>query len=386
MGGRLLIAMVAGEASGDLLGSHLIKALKARFPDAEFTGIGGPKMQAEGFQTLFPMEKLAVRGYVEVLRHYFEISGIRRKLARSLRRLEPDIFIGIDAPDFNLGLERRLKSAGMLTVHYVSPSIWAWRGNRIKSIAKSVGHMLVLFPFETALYRDRGIGVTYVGHPLADIIPEHDQTGEMRALLKAPSGCKIVTLMPGSRQTELAYMGRLFVETAQELRKVIPNIHFLVPLLSQETRAQFNQALYEADATDLPLTILFGHGRDALAASDIALIASGTATLEAALLRKPMVITYRMNSLTYKLMSKLHYQPWVGLPNVLSDEFVVPELLQDEATPENLSQALANLLRDGVVMERLPRRLALLHRTLRQGTAERAVAAICPLLGIRTAA
>lgn len=386
MGDRLLIAMVAGEASGDLLGSHLIKALKTQFPQAEFTGIGGPKMEAEGLRSLFPMEKLAIRGYIEVLRHYLEIAAIRRKLARSLLRSKPDIFIGIDAPDFNLGLERGLKSAGILTVHYVSPSIWAWRGNRIKTIAKSADHMLVLFPFEAELYRDAGIGVTFVGHPLGDIIPEYDQTEEMRVLLKVPAGCKIVTLMPGSRQTELAHMGRLFAETAKAVLKLFPNVHFLVPLLSRETRSQFDQALYDARAPDLPLTVLFGHGRDALAASDVALIASGTATLEAALLRKPMVITYHMNRLTFKLMSKLHYQPWVGLPNVLSGEFIVPEFLQDEATPENLSQALVNLLRDPVVTRRLPERLALLHGALRQGTAQRAVAAIRQLIGSKAAA
>jgi lipid-A-disaccharide synthase len=383
---RLLIAVVAGEASGDLLGAHLIKALKDHLPDAKFIGIGGPKMEAEGFQSRFPMEKLAVRGYIEVLRHYFEITGIRRKLARQLLDEKPDLFIGIDAPDFNLSLERRLKRAGIRTAHYVSPSIWAWRGSRIKHIAKAVSHMLVLFPFEADLYRNAGVSVTYVGHPLADIIPEHDQTDEMRALLKVPAGSKIVTLMPGSRQSELAYLGHLFAQTAKEVAKTVPNVHFLVPLLSRETRAQFDQALYDAGATEIPITVLFGHGRDALAASDVALIASGTATLEAALLRKPMVIAYRMNGLTWKLMSKLRYQPWVGLPNILSGEFVVPELLQDEATPHNLSQALANLLRDPVVMARLPDKLAHLHHSLRMNTAQRAAEAIRQLLGARAAA
>jgi lipid-A-disaccharide synthase len=246
--------------------------------------------------------------------------------------------------------------------------------------------MLVLFPFEAVLYRDAGVSVTYVGHPLADIIPEQDQTDEMRALLKVPPGSRIVTLMPGSRQSELAYLGQLFAQTAKEVAKAVPNVHFLVPLLSRETRAQFDQALYDADATDIPVTVLFGHGRDALAASDAALIASGTATLEAALLRKPMVITYRMNGLTWKLMSRLRYQPWVGLPNILSGEFVVPELLQDEATPKNLSQALVNLLRDPVVMARVPQKLAHLHQSLRMNTAQRAAAAIRHLLGVRTPA
>ncbi len=383
---RLLIAIVAGEASGDLLGSHLIRAISTAIPNADFIGIGGPKMQSEGLLSLYPMEKLAVRGYIEVLRHYVEITGIRRKLARTLTSRRPDLFIGIDAPDFNLNLERRLKRAGITTVHYVSPSIWAWRGGRIKGIAKAVDHMLVLFPFEVPIYQNAGIDATYVGHPLADIIPEGDQTDEMRALLKVPSKCKIVTLMPGSRQSELAYMGRLFAETALRLSRAIPDIHFLVPLLSRETRAQFEQALYDAGATDIPLTVLFGHGRDALAACDVALIASGTATLEAALLRKPMVITYRMNRLTWKLMSRLRYQKWVGLPNILSGEFLVPEFLQEEATPENLSQTLANLMRDPVVMERLPLKLGILQKLLRQNTAERAVGAIRRLIGVQVSA
>ena len=380
---KCLIAIVAGEASGDLIGSHLIRALKAAIPDAAFTGIGGPKMQAEGFPSLFSMEKLAVRGYIEVLRHYLEITGIRRKLVRSLASAKPDIFIGIDAPDFNLELERRLKKIGITTVHYVGPSIWAWRGARIKGIAKSVDHMLVLFPFEAQIYKNAGIDATYVGHPLADIIPERDQTNEMRSLLRAPSGCRIVTLMPGSRQTELAHLGRLFAETAVHLAKLVPNVHFLVPLLTRETRAQFDQALFDAHATELPLTVLFGHGRDALAASDVALIASGTATLEAALLRKPMVIAYKMNSFTWRLMSKLRYQPWVGLPNILSGTFVVPEFLQDEATADNLAQALANLLMDPVVTRRLPPKLSALHVILRQNTAARVVATIQRLLGLK---
>ena len=383
---KCLIAIVAGEASGDLIGSHLIRALKVAIPDATFTGIGGPKMQAEGFPSLFEMEKLAVRGYIEVLRHYLEITAIRRKLVRSLASAKPDIFIGIDAPDFNLELERRLKKIGITTVHYVGPSIWAWRGARIKGIAKSVDHMLVLFPFEAQIYKDAGIDATYVGHPLADIIPERDQTNEMRSLLRAPSGRRIVTLMPGSRQTELAHLGRLFAETAVQLAKLVPNVHFLVPLLTRETRAQFDQALFYAQATELPLTVLFGHGRDALAASDVALIASGTATLEAALLRKPMVIAYKMNSFTWRLMSKLRYQPWVGLPNILSGAFVVPEFLQDEATADNLAQALANLLMDPVVTKRLPSKLSALHVTLRQNTAARVVATIQRLLGLKVVA
>jgi lipid-A-disaccharide synthase len=380
MSEQLLIAIVAGEASGDLLGAHLVKALKSEFPKAEFIGIGGPKMEAEGFHSLFEMEKLAVRGYVEVLRHYLEILGIQRRLAKTLLKERPDIFIGIDAPDFNLPLERRLKHAGIRVAHYVSPSVWAWRGGRLKRIADSVDRMLVLFPFEVELYRKAGIAANYVGHPLADLIPERDLTGEAREQLKIQAGRKIIALMPGSRQSELEHMGRLFAATAKQVLASVPGAHFLVPLASRETRAQFEQALYDEQATDLPLTVLFGHGRDALAACDVALIASGTATLEAALLRKPMVIAYRLNWLTFHIMSRLHYQPWIGLPNILSEKFVVPEFIQDEATPENLAQALCNLLRDPVVLERVPENLAGLHRRLRQNTAERAVTAIRELL------
>jgi lipid-A-disaccharide synthase len=372
--------MVAGEASGDLLGAHLIAALRAHLPEARFIGIGGPKMESQGLDSLYPMERLAVRGYAEVLRHYPGLVRMRRKLKLALLAARPQLFIGIDAPDFNLGLEAGLKRAGVPVVHYVSPSVWAWRGSRVAVIARSVDHMLTLFPFEAAIYAKAGIAATYVGHPLADLIPEQDQTASARAQLRIAPERKVIALLPGSRQSELRYMADTFIATAKLLAQKIERPLFLVPLVSRETREIFEAALYRADAGELPLTILFGHARDALAAADVALVASGTATLEAALLKKPMVITYKMAEASWLLMRRMGYLPYIGLPNVLAGEFVVPELLQHDATPENLAQALHNSLNDSMLRARLPQRFAAIHRQLKCNTAEQAARAVLPLL------
>jgi lipid-A-disaccharide synthase len=374
------IAMVAGEASGDLLASHLMAALKQRLPTARFCGIGGPKMQREGLDAWWPAEKLAVRGYVEVLRHYREITGIRRRLIARLLDTPPDIFIGVDAPDFNLKVEERLKARGIPAIHYVSPSIWAWRGGRIKKIGRSVSRMLAMFPFEPALYERQNIPVSYVGHPLADVLPLDVGRAAARARLDLPADRAIFALLPGSRQSELGYMGETFIETARRLHARFPDALFLVPLVSRETRLKFETALWKLGAQDLPLKMLFGHAQDALAASDCALVASGTATLEAALLKTPHVIAYRMSPLTWRLMQRTRYQPWIGLPNILCGRFVVPEFVQEEATPDNLAQALGNLLLDAQVRARLEDVFADIHRRLRQGTAEKAAAAILPYL------
>jgi lipid-A-disaccharide synthase len=376
----LRIAMVAGEASGDLLAVHLMAALKAQLPEASFCGIGGPKMQREGFDAWWPSEKLAVRGYIEVLRHYREITGIRRQLLARLRKEKPDVFIGVDAPDFNLWLERRLKRSGIPAIHYVSPSIWAWRGGRINSIGRSVDRVLALFPFESALYEQRKIPVTYIGHPLADAIPVASSRIATRELLGLDPGRAVFALLPGSRQSELQYMGELFIATAKKLHERFPQAQFLVPLVSRETRVQFEEALWKLDAQELPIKLMFGHAQDALAACDCALVASGTATLEAALLKAPMVITYRMSPWSWRLMRRMRYQPWVGLPNILAGKFVVPEFLQDDATPDNLAQALGNLLLDVATRERLADTFTRMHETLRQGSAEKAAAAILPYL------
>ncbi|MCU0803628.1 MAG: lipid-A-disaccharide synthase [Burkholderiales bacterium] len=374
------VGIVAGEASGDLLGSRLIAALRRYVPDAEFFGIGGPMMEAQGFDAWFPQEKLAVRGFVEVIRHFRELFAIRRALVRRMRAARPDVFVGIDSPDFNLGVERRLKAHGIPTAQYVSPSVWAWRSGRIQTIRRSVSHMLVLFPFEEAIYRDAGIPVTYVGHPLADEIPLVYDRADVRAALRLPAGAPVIAMLPGSRQVELREHAPLFVATGRLILAARPDARLLVPLVTRETREIFETALWKADARDLPFNLLFGHAQDALAAADVALVASGTATLEAALLRRPMVVTYKANRVSYGIAKRLVRIPYVALPNILAGEFLVPELLQDDATPENIAQALLNLLGDSAVMEALPGRFAQIHEALRQGTGERAAAALLPFL------
>lgn len=375
-----LIGIVAGEASGDFLGTHLMTALRRRAPKLRFAGIGGPGMQGAGLDCWFPMETLAVRGYAEVLRHYASIASMRRQLAGRMRKERPGLFIGIDAPDFNLSLETGLRRNGIRTMHYVSPSVWAWRGWRIRHMKHAADHVLVLFPFEEKLYLDAGIPVSYVGHPLADLIPEHDQTQEAREQLKIQPGRSVVALLPGSRQSEVRYMASTFIRTAKFIEQRRPGVRFLVPLVSRETREIFEAALYAENALDLPLTILFGHSREAIAASNAVLVASGTATLEVGLFRKPMVITYRMAPTTWRLMTRMRYQPWVGLPNIIAGRFLVPELLQDQATPENLAQAVLNALTDPVLRQRLPQSLAEMHRRLKCDAAERAADAVLQCL------
>ena len=377
---RIVVGMVAGEASGDFLGAHLIRALRERVPQAVFVGIGGPKMEAAGLESWYPMERLAVWGYVEVLRHLPGLLLMRRRLAARLLAARPRLFIGVDAPDFNLSLERRLKRNGIPTVHYVSPSLWAWRGGRMKGIAASVDKMLVLFPFEETLYRSAGVPVAFVGHPLADATADTDLTEATREQLRLPAGRKTIVLLPGSRQSELRYMAPTFLKTAKLIAARQSAVHFLVPLASRETRSIFEEAIYAAGATDLPMTVLFGHARDAIAAADVVLVASGTAALEAALARKPMVITYKMSGLTFRLMKRMRYLPWVGLPNIIAGAFVVPEILQDDATPENLAQAVLNSLNDPVVARRLHDRFERMRQILKKDAAVRATEAVLPWL------
>ena len=376
------IALVAGEASGDLLAAHLIEALKRRLPGADFCGIGGPKMQRAGFDAWWPAEKLAVRGYVEVLRHYREITGIRKQLLGRLLADPPDVFIGVDAPDFNLWLEARLKRAGVRTVHYVSPSVWAWRGGRVRKIARACDHLLALFPFEPPLYAKVGLPVTYVGHPLADVLPLEVNHFAARERLELPAAARpVFALLPGSRQSELQFMAATFIRTAALLHERFPEALFLVPLVSRETRNLFETELWQQQAQDLPIKILFGHAQDALASCDAALVASGTATLEAALLKAPMAIAYRMSGWSWQLMKRMRYQPWVGLPNILAGRFVVPEFLQEDATPEKLAAALGELATDGDKRRELADVFAAMHRQLRQNTADKAAGAILGLLG-----
>ena len=374
------VAIVAGEASGDLLGAALVSAVRERFPGTEFYGIAGPRMMAAGATTLVPMEKLSVRGYIEALRSLPELLRIRSSLAARLAREKPDLFIGIDAPDFNLGLEAKLKRAGIPTVHYVSPSIWAWRAGRLPAIGRAVDRVLTIFPFEAPLYEKAGIAATYVGHPLADQIPLVPDRADARAQLRLADSATAVALLPGSRRGELQAHADLFIDTALRLAARRPGIRFFVPLATRETRDWFETRLYAREAQELDLTILFGHARLALQAADCALVASGTATLEGALARCPMVITYKVPALTYRLMMRKPLLPYVGLPNILAGEFIVPELLQDHATPENLEQALGTWLDHKTARARLLERYDAIHAQLRCGNDERVAHALSPWL------
>jgi lipid-A-disaccharide synthase len=380
-GAALTIGVVAGEPSGDFLGAHLVRALRERFPRARFTGIGGPRMQAIGVESLYPMEKLAVRGYVEVARHYLELIGIRRELAaRFLRHERPALFVGVDAPDFNLGLEERLRAGGIPTAHFVAPAIWAWRRGRLRQIRRAVSRLLVVFPFEQPLFEQAGVPVAYVGHPLAETLARLPGRAAMREQLRLPAAAKIVALLPGSRKSEVAHLAELFLEAAGRIAAAVQGAHFLVPLASRETRELFETVLYRR-ATPLPnLTVLFGHAHEAMAASDVVLAASGTATLEAALIGRPVVIAYRMPYLSWWFTRLRRYQPYIGLPNILAGEFIVPEFVQHDATAENLSQAVLNLLFDNAARARLEQQFATIARELRQDSAQGIVEALSPLI------
>ncbi|MEY2690293.1 MAG: hypothetical protein RL375_4493 [Pseudomonadota bacterium] len=307
--------MVAGEASGDLLATLLLGGLKARWPGLTAQGIGGPKMIGQGFDAWWPQDRLAVFGYVDALRHYREISGIRTQLAERLLADKPELFIGVDAPDFNLGLEERLKSAGVPTVHFVSPSIWAWRGGRLDKIRRSADHVLCLFPFEPAIYEKAGIDATYVGHPLADHIPLDVPRAVARAQLGLADGVPLIALLPGSRRSEIRHIAAPLLQAAALLARERPALRFVLPV-APGLRTLLDP-LIAAHAPGLPLTLLDGQSHTALAACDLTLIASGTATLEAALFKRPMVIVYKLSPISWWLMKRLSYQPWVGLPNIL---------------------------------------------------------------------
>ena len=375
-----IIGIVAGEASGDQLGAHLMRSLLARHPGLQFVGIGGPKMEAVGAKILFPMEKLAVRGYVEVLKHYWEIVGIRRRLRKYFLHNPPALFIGVDAPDFNLDLEIDLRKAGIPTVQYVAPAIWAWRRERIHKVKQAVSTLLTIFPFEGSVYERAGVPVRYVGHPLADLLAYLPPTQAVREELRVPIHVPVVAMLPGSRVSELENMAELFVRTAVKLSQEVPDMRFLVPFASRETKALFEAALYTVQPQDLNLTMLIGHSLEAMAAADVVLVASGTASLEAALLKRPMVITYKMPRLSWWMMRRHAYLPFAGMPNILAGEAVVPELLQDDATPESLSQAVMKLLYDEDARKQLDSRFESMRSALRQNTAEKAAAALIPML------
>ena len=374
------IAIVAGEASGDLLGSHLIKALKEQHPNLQFFGIAGPKMQAEGTRNLYPIERLSIRGYVEVLRHLWGLLKLRRNLAKTIISEKPDLFIGIDAPDFNFALEKKLKSRDIPTIHYVSPSLWAWRGGRIGKIKRAVTHILALFPFEPKIYHDAGIPVTYVGHPLADMFPIMPDVAGARDTLKIKLSQTVITLMPGSRQSEVLQHADLLINTAKLLILDYPETTFLAPLITRETRDLFQAAIYKNNAHELPIQVLFGHSELAMEAADVVIVASGTATLEVALMKKPMVIIYKMPNLSWQILKRMRYQPYVGLPNILAGRFIVPELLQHDATPEKLRTATLNLLTDQAYLAEIKNTFTCIHQELKQNTAQKAAKAILAYL------
>jgi lipid-A-disaccharide synthase len=371
----LRIALVAGEASGDILGAGLMQALKAGHPDAEFIGVGGARMEAEGLKSSFPMERLAVMGLVEVLGRLFELLGRRRQLARELIAAKPDVFIGIDAPDFNLGLELTLRRAGIKTVHYVSPSVWAWRQKRVLKIRDACDLMLTLFPFEAQFYDAHQVPVRFVGHPLADAIPLQADRAAAREALDLPQDEPVVALMPGSRGGEVARLGELFLDAAIRLRALRPGIRFLLPCATPERRAQLEQMLA---SRDLPLTLLDGRSHEALAACDAVLIASGTATLEALLYKRPMVVAYRVAPLTYRILKHLVKSPYISLPNLLAERLLVPELIQDAATADALAQSLAPLIDGGEVQTE---GFDVIHRALRRDASAQAAEAVLKLVG-----
>ncbi|MDN5397774.1 MAG: lipid-A-disaccharide synthase [Pseudomonas sp.] len=370
----LRIALVAGEASGDILGAGLMRALKAQHPAVEFIGVGGPLMQAEGLTSYFPMERLSVMGLVEVLGRLRELLARRKLLIKTLIEEKPDVFIGIDAPDFTLNIELKLRQAGIKTVHYVSPSVWAWRQKRVLKIREGCDLMLTLLPFEARFYEEKGVPVRFVGHTLADAIPLQADRAAARAELGLRDG-PLVALMPGSRGGEVGRLGALFFDAAERLQAQKPGIRFVLPCASPQRRAQIETLL---EGRSLPLTLLDGQSHLALAACDAVLIASGTATLEALLYKRPMVVAYRLAPLTFWILKRMVKSPYISLPNLLAQRLLVPELLQDDATPEALAQTLLPLIDGG---EEQTRGFDDIHRTLRRDASNQAADAVLTLIG-----
>ena len=370
----LRLALVAGETSGDLIGGALIKGLRNQWPDLTAHGIGGPRMADQGFNAWWPADKLAVRGYVEVLRHYREIVGIRNQLRDRLIASPPDAFIGIDAPDFNLDLEGALRDRGVKTVHFVCPSIWAWRAERVHKLKRCCDHVLCLFPFEPALLHKHGIGATYVGHPLASVIPMEPDKAAARATLGLTADDDVVAILPGSRGSEVKYLAERFFAAAALVRKKRPRARFVVPAVPH-LKDKITAAARAAGLGDA-LQVLDGQSHAALAACDVTLLASGTATLEAALFKRPMVVAYAMNWLTWAIHQRQHLQPWVALPNILAEKFVVPELLQHDATPERLAAEVLDWFAAPDKMAAVQEQFRALHVDLQRDTAKLATDAI----------
>ena len=377
---RPIISMVAGETSGDMLAARMLSGLRPRLPDALMHGIGGPSMAEYGFVNDWPMDKLSVRGLFEVLAHYREISGIRNQLRQRLLDEKPDVYIGVDAPDFNLDLEIQLKRAGIPTMHYISPSIWAWRGGRIKKIAEAVSHMLVVFPFEEEIYRNAGIPATYVGHPLAQVIPMEIDMAAAREELGLDKNARVVTILPGSRMSEIKYNTEAFIRTAKILCERDPHLQIVVPMVGEKQRSYYIKLVVDARLDNVPVLLIDGRSHTAIAAADAVLVASGTASLEVALFKKPMVIAYKMMEASWQILRHMGYQPWIGLPNILAREFLVPEFLQSAARPEAMADALWQQLSDSALQERLKQRFVDMHHSLLRDTANVSAQAVLQLI------
>ena len=374
----LRLGLVAGEASGDLLAGLLLSGVRQRWPALQAVGIGGPRMAVQGFDAWWPHERLSVFGYVDALGRLPELLRIRRQLAERLLKDPPAAFIGVDAPDFNFGLEKRLRAAGMKTLHFVCPSIWAWRGERVHKLAQAADHVLCLFPFEPALLQQHGIGATFVGHPLADHIPLEVPRDASRAALGLAADDQVIALLPGSRRSEIKYIAPPMLAAAALMHRQRPALRLVMPV-APGLRGLV-EPLVASHAPGVPIELLDGRSHEALAACDATMVASGTATLEAALFKRPMVITYRMAWLNWQRMWRMSYQPWFGLPNILSREFVVPELIQDQATPQALARETLSWLDNAARADALTRRFTDLHLALRQDTARKAADAIAQVL------
>jgi lipid-A-disaccharide synthase len=372
----ITVAVVAGEVSGDMLAGRLLAGLRPHLPDARFHGIGGPRMAEQGFVSDVPMDTLTVRGLFEIIPRYREIKGIQNALRDRLIAERPNVFIGADYPGFNLGLEMQLREAGIPTMHFVSPQIWAWRGGRIKKIQKAVSHMLVIFPFEEEIYRQAGVPVTYVGHPLAEMIPMEPDQAAARRTLGIPEAARVVTVMPGSRMGELKYLAAPFVAAVRLLAQRDPGLRFVVPMAGERQRQYFSQLVRDAGLSDVQVDLVDGQSHPAIAAADAVLVASGTATLEVALFKKPMVIAYKVMRASWEIMRHMGYQPWIGLPNILAREFLVPEFLQNAATPEALAEAVWKQLEDVPGRERLRQRFTDMHHSLLRNSAQEGAAAV----------
>ncbi|MCC2957349.1 lipid-A-disaccharide synthase [Massilia sp. IC2-477] len=373
--------MVAGEVSGDMLAARLMAGLRPQLPNVRFHGIGGPRMMEQGMVSDLPIETLTVRGLFEIIPRYREIKGIQNSLRDRLLAERPAAFIGADYPGFNLGLEEQLRAQGIPTVHFVSPQIWAWRGGRIKKIKRAVSHMLVIFPFEEAIYRAAGVPVTYIGHPLAEMIPLQPDVAAARAALGIAHDARVVTIMPGSRMGELKYLVEPFVAAAKLLAQRDPKLVFVAPMAGERQRAYYTEIVNKAGLADVPVRLIDGQSHAAIAAADAVLVASGTATLEVALFKKPMVIAYKVMRASWEIMRHMGYQPWIGLPNILAREFVVPEYLQHAATPQALADAVQRQLDDPAGNEVLARRFTDMHHSLLRNSAEASADAVLRVIG-----